>query len=264
MDFYGTGRLAAKDAESAIVARIQEDFNLTPVLARAHYAQMARYFSDYGQVPTRPGELCYLAVAAEEPPGKPIAACRKVQIRLEITAAEDLGALREKGLAAMRQARLPRLARQARVQGGLLTIEDLAFLTCSSPATVKRDLAEIRRGGGAVPTRGQIRDIGPGLSHKAKVVQLYLWGLQFTEIESRTGHSEGSIGRYLADFRQIAALHARGASIPEIRAATSRSAALIGEYVGIYERARREFPAAPRLYELLEQRPAGAKKGARR
>lgn len=26
MDLYGTGRLAAKDAESAIVARIQEDF----------------------------------------------------------------------------------------------------------------------------------------------------------------------------------------------------------------------------------------------
>jgi hypothetical protein len=50
-----------------------------------------------------------------------------------------------------------------------------------------------------------------GLSHKAQVVQLYLWGLQFTDIESRTRHSEGSIKRYLADFRQIAALYARGA-----------------------------------------------------
>jgi hypothetical protein len=39
----GAARLAAKDAESAIVARICEDFNLTPVLARAHYQQMARY-----------------------------------------------------------------------------------------------------------------------------------------------------------------------------------------------------------------------------
>lgn len=64
MDFYGTGRLAAKDVESAIVARIQQDFNLTPVLARAHYEQMARYFSEFGHVPARPGELCYLAVAA--------------------------------------------------------------------------------------------------------------------------------------------------------------------------------------------------------
>lgn len=65
-----------------------------------------------------------------------------------------------------------------------------------------------------------MRDIGRGVSHKAHVVQLYLWGLQFTEIEARTRHSEDSIRRYLADFRQIAALYARGASITEIRAAT--------------------------------------------
>jgi Protein of unknown function (DUF1670) len=263
MDPYGTARLAAKDAESAIVARICEDFNLTPVLARAHYEQMARYFADYGQVALRPGELCYLAVASGEPPGKPIVACRKVRVGLELAAAEDQEVLGSRGLAAMRQGRLARLARQAQVQGGLLTVEDLAYLTCSSTATVKRDLAECGSGGVAVPTRGQIRDIGPGVSHKAQVVQLYLWGLQFSEIERRTRHSEDSVRRYLADFRQIAALYARGASIPEIRAATGRSAAVIGEYLAIYERARREIPAAPRLHDLLDpvRRP---KKGGRR
>jgi hypothetical protein len=113
-----------------------------------------------------------------------------------------------------------------------------------------------------VPTRGQIKDIGPGLSHKAKVIQLYLWGLQFTDIESRTHHSEGSIRRYLADFRQIAALYARGAKLAEIRAATGRSAALIAEYIALYERARREFPAAPRLYDLLDVERAKAKRAA--
>jgi hypothetical protein len=91
---------------------------------------------------------------------------------------------------------------------------------------------------------------------------MYLWGLQFTEIERRTRHSESAIKRYLADFRQVAALFARGASIPEIRAATGRSAAVIGEYVAIYERARREFPAAPRLHDLLAV--ATTKKGGRR
>ncbi len=264
MDAYGTARLAAKDAESAIVARICEDFNLTPVLARAHYEQMARYFADYGHMALHPGELCYLAVAASEPPGKPIIACRKVQVALELASGEDRDVLRDQGLAAMRQGRLARLARQAQVQGGLLTVEDLAYLTCSSTATVKRDLAACRDGGVAVPTRGQIRDIGPGISHKAQVVQYYLWGLQFTEIERRTGHSEGSIRRYLLDFRQIAALYARGASIPEIRAATGRSASVIGEYIGIYERARREFPAAPRLRDLLDAEARRTKKGDRR
>ena len=264
MDAYGTDRLAAKEVESAIVARICQDFNLTPVLARAHYEQMSRYFAEYGHMATRPGELTYLALDANEPPGKPVIACRKVQVVIELAAPDDQEALRAKGLATMRQGRLARLARQAQVQGGLLTVEDLAYLTCSSTATVKRDLAACRAEGVAVPTRGQIKDIGPGLSHKSKVVQLYLWGLQFTEIEQRTCHSEGSIKRYLADFRQIAALYARGAKIPEIRAATGRSAPLIAEYIGLYERARREFPAAPRLRDLLDPemaRLAGAKKG---
>jgi hypothetical protein len=168
--------LAAKDAESAIVARVCEDFNLSPVLARAHYEQRARCFAEYGQVPAQPGELCYLAVADDEPAGKPVAACRKVQVRLELTADEARRALAEHGLAAMRQRRPARLARQARVQQALLTVEDLAWLTCSSTARVKRDLAALRRAGEPVPTRGQIRDIGPGVSHKASVVQLYLWG----------------------------------------------------------------------------------------
>ena len=264
MDAYGTARLAAKDAESAIVARICEDFNLTPVLARAHYQQMARYFSDYGHMALRPGELCYLAVASDEPPGKPIVACRKVQVALELASPDDHEVLRIKGLAAMRQQRLARLARQAQLQGGLLTVEDLAYLTCSSTATVKRDLAECRAAEVAVPTRGQIRDIGPGVSHKSQIVQMYLWGLQFTEIERRTRHSESSIKRYLADFRQIAALYARGASIPEIRAASGRSASVIGEYIAIYERARREFPAAPRLQDLLDVQRRSEKKGGRR
>jgi hypothetical protein len=165
MDAYGAARLAANDAESAIVARICEDFNLTPVLARAHFEQMARYFSEFGRMALQPGELCCLAVVTDEPPGKPIVACRKVQVALELATPEDQAVLRERALAAMRRQRLARLARQAQVQGGLLTVEDLAYLTCSSTATVKRDLAECRAAEVAVPTRGQIRDIGPGVSH---------------------------------------------------------------------------------------------------
>src|SRR5215471_366095 len=119
MDVYGTARLVAKDAESAIVARIGEDFNLTPVLARAHYEQMAGYFAEYGHMALQPGELCYLAVALEEPPGKPIIACHKVQVALELAAPEDQQTLGRTGLAEMRQGRLARLARQAQLQGGL-------------------------------------------------------------------------------------------------------------------------------------------------
>lgn len=268
MDNYGTARLGAKDSETAIVARICEDFNLTPVLARAHYEQMARYFAEFGQVPADPGEVCYLAVDAAEPAGKPLIACSKVPVRLELARPDDQAVLARRGLAALRQRRVARLCRQAKVQGALLSVEDLAYLLTSSVATVKRDLVACRAAGEEVPTRGVVKDIGRGISHKGRIIQMYLWGLQFTDIEARTHHSEGAISRYLGDFRQIAALYARGASVPEIRAATGRSAALIGEYVAIYERARREFPSAPRLLDLLDAERAkagpGLKKGGLR
>ena len=38
----------------------------------------------------------------------------------------------------------------------------------------------------------------------------------------------------------------------------------IAEYIGIYERARREFPAAPRLHDLLDVEARRTKKGGRR
>lgn len=72
----------------------------------------------------------YLANDALEPPGKPIVVvCRKVQVALELAAPDDQRVLGERGLAAMRR---QRLARQAQLQGGLLTVEDVAQVTCSS------------------------------------------------------------------------------------------------------------------------------------
>jgi hypothetical protein len=45
------------------------------------------------------------------------------------------------------------------------------------------------------------------------------------------------------------------------RAATGRSASVITEYIGIYERTRGEFPAAPRLLDLLDAEARRMKKG---
>jgi hypothetical protein len=69
-------RLAAKDAESAIVARICKDFNMTPALARAQFEQMARYFSDFRTWRCAPGERCYLAVAPDERASRSLRAAR--------------------------------------------------------------------------------------------------------------------------------------------------------------------------------------------
>ena len=236
--FGPAGRLAAKEMQWAIVARIADELEIPPCLAKAHYDDVARYFVEAGHAPAKPGQLSFSAVAAEEPAGKPLADCRKVQVVLDLAAEEDLEALSSMGLRGMRQSRLARVTGQAQEQGGLLTIEDLAFLLCSSPATVKRDLKELRRRGHAAPTRGQIKEIGAGVTHQAEAVRLYLSGASLDDVRERTGYSHASIRRYLRDFRNTVALRSRGCTLSQIRATTGRPAELISQYLRIQERGR--------------------------
>jgi hypothetical protein len=91
----------------------------------------------------QPGDLWYPAAAANGTNGKTAEPSHKVQVRLELVAPEDEGMLRSMGVDAMRRGRVARLVRQADAQGGRLSVDDLAFLTCVPPETVERDMAGI-------------------------------------------------------------------------------------------------------------------------
>ncbi|AEB68708.1 DUF1670 domain-containing protein [Methanothrix soehngenii] len=51
-----------------------------------------------------------------------------------------------------------------------------------------------------VPTRDEIQDIGPTVSHKMNIIKLFLKGYEHTEIEQRTRHTGESIKRYISGF----------------------------------------------------------------
>ena len=89
-------------------------------------------------------------------------------------------------------------------------LEDLAVLLTSSPSTMKRDIQHLKRDGYFVMTRGAKHDMGPGLSHKTQILDLYFKMYTFTEIEQKTNHSERAVYRYLRDFTQVATLHHQG------------------------------------------------------
>jgi hypothetical protein len=127
------------------------------------------------------------------------------------------------------------LTQEAQEQGALLTQEDLARLLCASRSTVKRDIAHLRAEGIDVPTRGQVKDIGKGVSHKGRIVGDWLAGYTFSEIEQRRRHSIHSIERYCCDFQRVVRLHVRGLSVAEMRISTGMSERLIKEYLALYE-----------------------------
>ena len=263
MEQEAVERLEAKTPEEAIIEQIAEDFNLAPFMAKTQFEQMRRYFECYMGLERDVGEMTFLAVSAEAPPGRAVPDCQQVPVNLTLDSPDDLEALRH-GVAALRRSKIQRLTREAQDQGALLTQEDLARLLCASRSTVKRDIAHLRSEGVDVPTRGQVKDIGRGVSHKTCIVRDWLAGYTFSEIKKRRWHTLGSIERYCLDFQRVARLHARGLSLSEIRISTGLSERLIQEYLDLYQEVG---PDNSRLKQLLSEpdtateEPAKAKRG---
>ncbi len=249
MEPAAIARLQSKEAGEAIIARIQRDFQLAPLVARTLSEQLRRYDEDYYPPRRANGQLTYLAVSQECPAGQKLSECRRVAVQLPLHSADDLPAL-----AALRQVRLLRLTEEAEAQGGLLSHEDLACLLCSSLATIKRDAHALRAQGLRVPTRGQVQDIGKGVSHQVQIVGDYLAGYTFSEIERRRHHSVGAIRRDCDDFVRIIRLQTQHLDCAAIRSATGLSERLIQEYLTLYQ----QCPAANDRLQILLGTPDAA------
>jgi len=260
MDENYYNRQELKDPESAVIFEISQRFNLTPILAQAYFKEIKGLFEEHFQAPKETGAIMVEAIRKEDPPGKKLSECRRIPVRLTLDTVEDLETQKQGGLKAMRQARILRLASEAYEQGALLTQEDLSRILCSSLNTIKRDLAELREDFGAVPTRGQIKDIGPCVSHKSRIVELYLTTMDFHYLMKRTRHSQRAIERYLKTFTQIARLFLAGHTEEEIRLIASISPGLCGEYLDLVKR----YQDSERFKSLLEKIPNKKNSSSRR
>ena len=228
-------RLQSKTVRQSIISSIARDFNLTPILAEAYFSQISDYFLRHAELTLSTGQMQYLAVEENEPAGKPIALCRKVPVRLTLhSAEEDLAVYKKDGLRGLREHKVIRLTNEAIDQGGVLSYEDIAFCLTSSVVTIKRDMIRLRRRGCILPSRGWRQQMGRGQTHKTQILDLYLSGQQFTEIERKTHHSESAIKRYIQDFARIVLLHLKRFSVDQIRISTGFSHRLIGEYLELY------------------------------
>ena len=128
------------------------------------------------------------------------------------------------------------------------------MILTTSPATVKRDVQFLKKQGKFIMTRGAKLDMGPGLSHKTTIIDLYFKGYTFTEVEQKTSHSESSIKRYLADFVQVSTLYHQKFSLNQIRLIAQKSDRLVREYCQLYDAYSKQDNQ--RLSELLTPEPA--------
>ena len=200
-------RLALKQAESRFARRITQGTNCSPFESQIIVEQAKEAFGVGAWAEGRvldDGQLVFHALAEEAPPGLALKDCPQKRIVLSlIRRGEDLEAWRAGGAAAKRRQQILRLAVEAREQGALLTQEDLGLLLDSDVRTIRADIRTLREAGLAVPTRGTVRDIGPGVTHKRRAVELWLGGKEPLEVARQLSHSLKAVERYIQTFCRV-------------------------------------------------------------
>ena len=173
------------------------------------------YFADADLASARDGQLRWTCVSASEGAGKPIKQCKLVSVILSLVSPSDrdLGKI---PIDQKRKVKIMRITEEAREQGGLLSQEDLAEILCGDVRTVRRDVADLRKLGIVVATRGQQKDIGPGVSHKGIAIRHWLEGKEVVEVARVIHHSVYAVERYIEVFKRVAYLLSKNFAVIEI------------------------------------------------
>jgi hypothetical protein len=167
------------------------------------------YFTDPELEECAHYQLKYSCVASSAGPGKPLRECAMTTVILTLFSDDDDNDLPpndKQASVCRRQRRIMRITDEAREQGGLLSQEDLARILMCDTRTIRRDIKALNDIGITVATRGQQKDIGPGVTHRAVAVRLWLEGLEPVAICRRIKHSIGAVENYLEKFKRVSYL----------------------------------------------------------
>jgi hypothetical protein len=228
-------RLTDKSPLHTIQVELQRGYNLSPVEAQVLAQRVEQLVDEQAGSARQQGQISYQAVAAEEPAGKPLSQCRKVAVHLTLIAEEDIEVWASQGPEALRRLRVRRLVYEAQLQGGVLSQEDVAYLLGVSRKTIQRIFAYYRQEEKRLPSRGEIQDMGAGVSHKIPVIRKYLRDLSFSRISQHLGkHGLASMARYLRHFAMVMVLEDRGLSSAQMQSVIGISENLIEQYRALY------------------------------
>lgn len=246
-------RSLEKTPEQVFINSLRQEFELSPAESSG-ILELAKSCL-FGEVPQTLGKLKYLCASVKAKHGKPLGEQEMIRVELTLDGGiDDLDVLRTQGVRALRQLKILRLTEEAYHQGGLLTQEDLGRILQVSSRTIRSDIAELVGDGNTVHTRGYDHDIGRSVSHKTRIVDLYLSGLTYDEIIRRTRHSAHSIKRYVLTFGRLLLLLSRDvSSVKELSRLLNQSERLTGEYLGLFDKYKEGDHWPPVYVELLEQ-----------
>jgi hypothetical protein len=218
-------RLAVKTPEAAFLHVLRREFNFSSRVSRELLSTAQEML--VGGVPSsavRPGQVRLVVASLKAPFGPPLAETNKVEVTLTVDAgAEDAQVKERDGAEGLRQGRILRLTEEALEQGGVLTQEDLARALSVNTRTIRRDVKVLKATEHLVQTRGFVKGVGRGQTHKVQAIELRLDRKGYDEIARRIHHSSQAIKRYVSMFLRIVVLHRQGATVKEISFLTQSS-----------------------------------------
>ena len=243
-------RVVDKTFESLLSLKLTTDYCLSPVEAKTLTSDIKAHIDNNGSNYIHEGQVLFTAVFADEPAGKPLLKCKTKQIKLGVYP-PDLIELSYKSQRAFTKLMVQRLCWEAIRQGCTLTQEDLARLLHCSVTTIRRIIAEYRKAGVYILTRGNYCDIGPGLSHKSEAVKRYLKGYTVTEIARAMSHAPQSIERYIDDFSLVStAFKKEQYTALRISQMMRLSEKLVKEYIDLYHQFKNNSDCQYRLEQI--------------
>lgn len=237
-NYFRWDRLNTKNLDQQFVRVIIDGLNCSPFEASAVLDAVYDVFGNYfdSSHSLKHGQVRLSVVSIEANGGKRLADAKQVAVTLTlIDDQEDLEIRKEKGVIGLRRHRIQRICQEALDQGGLLTVEDLAYriFNCGQ-RTICRDLEYFRNDGIMIPLRSTVKDIGRTLSHRVLIIRHWARGKEYSEISRDTCHSVKAVRNYVDKFKRTIALYHEDYNVTKISFLLRTSTALIQQYIDLY------------------------------
>jgi biotin operon repressor len=258
------GRLTAKTKEQQMLHILEVDFKQPPRVARAILQDMQDCLNGTSDQ-VQPGQMRVILVAIAARHGQAMSQTAQKEVLWTVDAGQaDYQVQLAYGMAAMRQQRIQRLLDEAVAQGAVASQEDLARVLQVSVRTIKRDCAYLESRGIYLPTRGNLKGIGRGQTHKALIVGRWLRGETYDQIARATHHTVSSVQRYVQTFIRVVQLQQQGLDIDEIALLLQIGWPLTSDYLAIYQEHDTPFVRERLANQMqrFQQRTQGEKKRA--
>ena len=250
-------RQQSKTREQRFLSVLESEFDFAPKFATALLAE-AKACLLGEEKGLKPGQVKVLLLPRHAPHGQALKQIVMREVVWTIDAGQEDDEVAEQyGRIALRQTRIQRLLSQAIEQGAVATQEDLARALQVEVRTVKRDCKALQAKGIALPTRGNLKGIGRGQTHKAQIVGRWLQGETYDQIAYQTKHSLSCIQRYIQTFVRVVQLQQQGFSTGEISLTVQIGVPLVEQYVALYR--QNDTPFSRQRLQAQLQRLSQAK-----